>query len=93
MLRVYSLVYMRRGLNAVLPQKYIDILHQKGAIEIIVTSGQAARVPFNIPRGFSLSWALRVREYDIGFGVRERKQARGGAIDEHLEEMRKIRVC
>ena len=74
-------------------QKYNELLHAKGAIEIIVTSGQAARVPFNIPRGYSLSWALRVQEYDIAFGVRERKQARGGAIDEHIEEMRKIRVC
>ena len=39
-----------------------------------------------------MAWRVRVKEYDVGFGVRERKQAKGGAVDEHLEEMIKIRV-
>lgn len=45
-----------------------------------------------LSQGFSLAWRVRVKEYDVGFGVRERKQAKGGAIDEHIEDMRKIRV-
>jgi len=56
----------------------------QGAEEISVPARTEHTSAFHVARGSTLRWTFRVKDYDIGFGVRVRVQQWGGSKEEEV---------
>ena len=45
-----------------------------------------------VPAGKAVLWQVRVKNFDLGFGVRLRRQGLGGAVEDTIEELRRYKV-
>ena len=50
------------------------------------------RAPFVVPKGSAAIWQVRVKNFDLGFGVRLRRQGLGGAVEDNIVTMRRYKV-
>lgn len=56
----------------------------QGAEELSVPARTEHTCAYIVPKGSTLRWTFRVKDYDIGFGVRMRVQQWGGAKEEEI---------
>jgi len=56
----------------------------QGAEEISVPARTEHTSAFHVARGCTLRWTFRVKDYDVGFGVRVRVQEWGGSKEEEV---------
>ena len=76
-----------------LSQQYDELLLSPGSVELTVTAGITARVPFHVAKNHWVSWSVRVKDYDVGFAVRLRRQGEeGGAVEEDIIPTKTIHV-
>jgi hypothetical protein len=71
---------------------YLSFLHAPDSVEVTVPPRSSTKVPFILKRGFSFLCSLRVKDYDLGVALRERKMTDGGGIEVDLLPLIRLSV-
>jgi len=56
----------------------------QGAEELVVPARTEHKTAYHVAKGSTLRWTFRVKDYDIGFGVRMRVQEWGGSREDEV---------
>lgn len=62
----------------------------KGAEEIVVGARKEYTTSYHVEKGYIMRWTFRVKDHDLGFGVRMRVMQDGGSVEQEVLPVEKF---